>query len=72
MIISDGRHYLLVFGKPEVYKPNDPAVGYAGEFPYWWPNSWSIEYRGYTQFYAAKPTRKQIRALVDWVNKHGN
>lgn len=70
MIIKDGGDYLVVFGKPAVCKPNDPSIGYAG-FPYWCSSSWSVGYRGYAQFYTAKPTRKQIRALVDWVNNHG-
>lgn len=71
MIIEDDRYYLVTFGKPEIYRPNYPSVGYVGDFPYWWSGSWSVGYRGYTGFYAAKPTRKQIRALVDWVNANG-
>lgn len=70
-LVKNGDKIVWEHAKPEVFKPNDPTIGYAGEVPYWWPGSWSAEYSGYTQFYAAKPTRKQLRKLVDYVNTKG-
>lgn len=55
--------------RPVVFKPHTPGMEYVGEFPEYFKHSWMVEYQSYTSFYAAKPTRKQVRAHVDWVNK---
>ncbi len=55
--------------KPIVFKPHAEGMEYAGDFPEHFKHSWMVEFKGYSVFYAAKPTRKQTRSLVDWVNK---
>lgn len=54
--------------KPVVFKPHDGGMEYVGSFPEHFKHSWVVEYKGYSVFLPVKPTRKQIRAMVDWVN----
>lgn len=57
--------------KPIVFKPHSVGMEYAGDFPDHFKHSWMVEFKGFSIFYAAKPTRKQVRALVDFVNVYG-
>ena len=53
--------------KPVVYKPHTEGMEYVGDFPEHFKHCWMIDFDGFSVFYPAKPTRKQIRAHVDWV-----
>ena len=61
-LMKVGDRYDWVETPPEFFKPGDCTLGYTKDIPL----SWAVCYGGYARLYAAKPTRKQVRALVDF------
>lgn len=58
-----------MINRPLIFKPHDKGIEYVGDFPEHYKHCWMVDFRNHSVFYPAKPTRKQVRSLVDWVNK---